>query len=174
MFRRFAYTRSILQPNEKVLFATSLHWIIFFQGAVALTLGLLLLFYGQPMLTLLGEPTLQTTAEEPLKYLTTFLTLLGLYLLTVTTLRQLGTELVLTNHRLIAKSGIISRNSYELFLTKIEGADLEQSAFGRIFGYGKLTIRGVGTNLAPLYDIANPNGFQNVLLAQLTQARAAA
>ena len=51
-----------------------------------------------------------------------------------------GRQYVVTTNRLIFKRGIINRNSHELLLKKCEGVQVEQSIFGRIFGYGTVIV----------------------------------
>lgn len=71
------------------------------------------------------------------------------------------TEVVVTNARVIIKRGFIRRGTSELFLTRIEGVEVEQSLTGRMLGYGTLFIRGVGTEVAPLDNIVDPIKFRN-------------
>ncbi len=174
MFRDFSYIRSVLMPDEHVLFATSLHWVVYSKGLVTVLLGLAFILGARPVMGLLDNPDLAAQADFPLKILATLVTFIGCSQLLMAVLRQTGTELVVTNRRVVAKFGIVSRTTYELFLSKIEGADVQQTAWGRILGYGTITIRGVGTNLMPINYIDGPDKFQNVLLSQIGATRAAA
>lgn len=174
MFRDFTYIRSVLMPGENVLFATSLHWVVYGKGLVTTLLGIAFSLGLPPALALLDNQDLAAKADLPLKILTALVSFVGCYQLLMAVLRQSGTELVVTNRRVVAKFGIVSRTTYELFLSKIEGADVQQTAWGRILGYGTITIRGVGTNLTPINYIDVPDKFQNVLLSQIGATRAAA
>lgn len=51
-----------------------------------------------------------------------------------------GKRFVLTNKRLIAKRGIINRESFELMLRKCEGVQLQQSLLGRMLNYGTVFV----------------------------------
>ncbi|MBR5085603.1 MAG: PH domain-containing protein [Muribaculaceae bacterium] len=51
-----------------------------------------------------------------------------------------GRQYVVTTNRLIFKRGIINRNSHELLLKKCEGVTVDQTIFGRIFGYGTVIV----------------------------------
>lgn len=53
-------------------------------------------------------------------------------------------EYGLTNKRVLVKVGFIKRQSLEIFLQKIEGIKVNQSIFGRFFGYGTIIIIGTG------------------------------
>ncbi len=54
------------------------------------------------------------------------------------------TDFVVTNRRIVLKSGIINVDVDEMNLSSIEGSHIDQSILGRIFGYGRLTVRGRG------------------------------
>ena len=46
----------------------------------------------------------------------------------------------LTNKRVIYKKGVISRNTEEMRLNKIETVEVKQSILGRILGYGDVKV----------------------------------
>ena len=66
------------------------------------------------------------------------------------------TEIVITNFRFVYKRGLIARNTQEVSLGKIEEILLTQTIWGRLFGYGKLVIRGTGAGLITLPNIDTP------------------
>ncbi len=51
-----------------------------------------------------------------------------------------GKKFVLTNKRIILKTGIIMRNSKELMLRKCESINVRQTILGRIFNYGDVIV----------------------------------
>ncbi len=51
-----------------------------------------------------------------------------------------GKKFVLTNKRIILKTGIIMRNSKELMLRKCESINVQQTILGRIFNYGDVIV----------------------------------
>lgn len=69
---------------------------------------------------------------------------LPLFFIIFAMLNVLTTELAVTNKKVIGKKGIIRRISIDLPLQKLESINIDQSITGRIFGYGKVTIRGTG------------------------------
>lgn len=71
-----------------------------------------------------------------------------------------STEIALTNKRVIAKFGFISRNTIEINLVKIESIQVHQGIFGRIFNYGTLIISGAGTPKAQIPNISRPLEFR--------------
>ncbi|HEV7694514.1 MAG TPA: PH domain-containing protein [Hyphomonadaceae bacterium] len=74
---------------------------------------------------------------------------------------RLGTtRMAVTNRRVILKRGFFMVNADELTLGSVEGAHIHQSIFGRLFGYGRLTIRGRGDTELHFPTMANPAQFR--------------
>ena len=74
-----------------------------------------------------------------------FFTLSGLFTLFVApALSRWSDEFVVTNKRIIVKTGIFSRRTLGMNLNKIESVNVDQNIFGRMFGYGTITIIGTG------------------------------
>ncbi len=95
-----------------------------------------------------------------LGFLLLFLWGLGLIFWLTAFIRYRTTELAVTNKRVIAKFGFISRRTIELNLSRIEGIQVIQGILGRIFDYGSLVISGTGSMKEPIPGIANPLGFR--------------
>ena len=81
---------------------------------------------------------------------------LGLVFLIWAFIRYKTTEFAVTDKRVIGKTGLISRNTVELFLDKVESLHVGQSVPGRILDYGTITIRGTGTTEEPIRNISAP------------------
>jgi hypothetical protein len=73
------------------------------------------------------------------------------------------TEIAVTTYRFVYKTGFISRNTQEVSLNKIEEIILHQSVWGRVFGYGKLVLRGTGVGKIELPDIDNPLEVRRII-----------
>lgn len=69
-------------------------------------------------------------------------------------------EFAVTNKRVIVKTGLISRRTLEMNLSKIESVKVDQSIFGRLFGYGTITIIGTGGTRESFPNIAKPLLFR--------------
>ena len=90
-----------------------------------------------------------------------FFTLQGLFtLFIVPALKRWSDEFVVTNKRLICKTGLISRKTLEMNLNKIETVNVDQSILGRLLGYGTITIIGTGGTREAFEDIAAPVEFR--------------
>ena len=61
-----------------------------------------------------------------------------------------------TNKRVILKTGIISRHTEEMKLSSIETVEIEQSIWGRMFGYGTVKLTGRGISDVKFRNIDDP------------------
>jgi uncharacterized membrane protein YdbT with pleckstrin-like domain len=73
------------------------------------------------------------------------------------------TEIGVTNQRLVYKRGFVKRNIDELQLWAIESVNLQQSAIGRLLGYGRLIAQGTGDDSITLPNIAHPLAFRKAI-----------
>ena len=76
------------------------------------------------------------------------------------------TEFCITDHRVIVKRGFFSLHTVELNVDKVESVDVDQSLIGRMFGYGTVTIHGVGARWDPISQIIDPLGFRNAITSR--------
>ena len=84
----------------------------------------------------------------------------GLFFLIAAYVRMKSTEIAITNKRIIAKFGFISRNTVEINLDKVEALRVDQSMWGRFLNYGTILISGVGSTIDPIRSIADPLVFR--------------
>jgi uncharacterized membrane protein YdbT with pleckstrin-like domain len=73
------------------------------------------------------------------------------------------TELAITNKRLIAKFGLVSTQSIEIRLGKIESVRVKQGLLGRILDYGDIVVTGTGSTFDPIRNISSPLAFRTSL-----------
>jgi uncharacterized membrane protein YdbT with pleckstrin-like domain len=151
------YVESVLGANERVEIKAGIHWAIYLRPAWVT-------FF---MLVIRG--VLQGAEPPPPPSLDILLFgIAGLSWLR-TFIRAATTELAVTNRRVIAKTGFISRKADELQLNRVEGARLDQTVMGRIMGYGTITVTGTGGGTAPLRFIAQPVEFRRALNTLLSE-----
>ena len=67
---------------------------------------------------------------------------------------------MITNKRVIAKFGFISRRTVEIKLSKVESMQVDQGIFGRMLDYGSLVVSGAGNPQAPIPGISDPIPFR--------------
>ncbi len=75
------------------------------------------------------------------------------------------TELVVTSKRVVAKRGLIGRQTTEMLHKKVESIAVHQSVLGRLLGYGTLVIHGTGGGAEAIPNIARPLEFRNAAMA---------
>jgi uncharacterized membrane protein YdbT with pleckstrin-like domain len=90
-----------------------------------------------------------------------FLSLSGIFTLFILpALQRWSDEFVITDKRVIVKTGIISRRTLEMNLNKIESVNVDQSIMGRLLGYGTITIIGTGGTHESFPDIGHAVEFR--------------
>ena len=140
------YAKKTLLPEEKILYHTKPHYIVFgkFLGYV-----LLAYFIGFKFLdsVLIGSVILIAS-------LAAFINSLIAYFCS---------EYVITNKRILVKIGFIRRTSLELFLNRIEIVHVDQSILGRILNFGTVVVSGIGGTKNPFYYIPNPLKFRSMV-----------
>lgn len=71
------------------------------------------------------------------------------------------TEFVVTNRRVMLKQGFFNVHVDEITLNSIEGAHVDESIIGRLFDYGRLTIRGSGDTHLVFPTMSDPAAFRS-------------
>ena len=79
-------------------------------------------------------------------------TVIGVYRILVIKFTEQG----VTSKKSLKKTGIISRNTEELFLSKTETVEIKQGVLGRILGYGNVELTGTGNSHLTFKTISNP------------------
>ena len=143
-----------LLAGERIVYRSRPHWI---------------LFGGPIMVALIGIAlgvTLQLTLND-YWYIGAALVALALLLSLPPTVRYLSSDFVVTDKRVLARRGLLSRDSLETLLSKIEGIDVEQNLWGRMLGYGTLTITGTGGTHESMACIPRPLEFRRQVQGQI-------
>jgi uncharacterized membrane protein YdbT with pleckstrin-like domain len=141
-----SYVQNSLVKDEDVVFETEYHWIIYFWGSVIFIIGFAVGLGGGNW----------------------WIVILGTVLLLYAFITQRTSEFAVTNKRVVIKVGWISRKTIELNLSKVESVDVSQGVLGRIFGWGKVTVVGIGASREPFSQIANPLEFRRAVQSQQT------
>ena len=151
------YVEQVLQPDEKVIYATSLHWLVYLRAILLLIVaGACLIVSG-----MFPEPSvkLALTIVAALFGLIALLSGLSAFI------RRSTTELAVTDRRVIFKTGVFQRHSMEMNLSKVETVGVNQSILGRILGYGTVMVRGTGGSFEPIPFIGDPLTFRSHITA---------
>ena len=78
-------------------------------------------------------------------------------------IRRAATELAVTDQRVIYKTGLFARHTLEMNRARVESVTVDQTLLGRIFGYGTVTVRGVGSAFEPIRNISDPLTFRTYI-----------
>ena len=151
-----AYLTKVLRPDERVLFHGSLHWLIYARGLLTTVAGCAVLIAG----LLTSDPVLGRSLA--IGSLAVFLT--AAVMLILAGIRRQTVEFVVTDKRVIYKTGLVTRHTAEINISKVESVDVDQGILGRIFGFGTVLLRGTGASMEPLRNVADPIGLRNAIL----------
>jgi hypothetical protein len=151
-----SYTRATLQPNERALHKTTIHWMVlvipFFGALFALILIVPIAMiaswkgYHVAWLLLVIPPAIVASAAIAVK----------------------TSELVITDRRVLIKVGFIRRQTFEMFISKIEAVAVVQGMIGKMLDYGTVEIRGTGGSSESFTNIVSPLQFRDAI--QLVQS----
>jgi uncharacterized membrane protein YdbT with pleckstrin-like domain len=155
------YVTRVLQPGETIAHAARLHWIIFTQAILAAALCLVLVIAA---LSAGGEQT--SSLSLALWIAAAMVALLALSTALRALVRRAMTEFAVTDHRVIYKTGLVSRHTLEMNRTKVESVDVDQSIIGRLLNYGTVIVRGTGGSLEPIRNVADPLTFRSQITAE--------
>ena len=148
------YIDDILQPGEKVLYSTTIHGILYLPGLIGLAAAAACpsASGGGVILPLLASSALLAINSGVLLFRAWF--------------KRWTTETDVTSLRVVHKEGFIQRQTFEMSLDKIESVDVNQSIAGRIFGWGDVTVNGVGEGTKTIKMIGAPIEFRNHITAR--------
>ena len=127
------YIQEHLLPDEKVLYATTLHWIIWASTAIWVLIALSVVKYTGWWIFIFP---VAAGVNAAINYYTS--------------------EFGVTNKRVMMKMGFIRRKSLELLLPKVEGVQVDQGIIGRMLDYGTITVSGTGGSHTPFPKVQKP------------------
>jgi len=136
-----SYVDSNLMSGEDVVHKARMHWFIYLPSIVLLGLGVYLIAG-------------MNNAFGLIFIFASLITFLSAFI------KKKTTELAITSKRVIAKFGLIKRNTIELNHSKVESYSVDQSIMGRLFGFGTIVINGTGGGQTPIPSIDNPMEFR--------------
>lgn len=173
------YIRQSLGEDEELVHVARFHWmytvsailnIIFSAGlAIAIIWGVI---YVEPMLPHFlrfevpydaGVIDKIRAVHPAIKILAFLVLVLGLLRYAQMMIVKVTTEIAVTNKRLVYKRGLIARYVGEMNVDRIEGVNVLQSFWGRIFNYGRIMVRGMGVGEVILPPIDDPLKFRRAI-----------
>ena len=163
-----SYVERHLIAGEQVVFQTKHHWIVMLG---TLLLGILLDAAGMVAIAyLVNRQDLDSGTRKAGMIAAALAIITGSALIIWGVLKRNATEMVVTNKRVIVKTGIVTRRTFEMLLSRIESIGIEEPAWGRILGYGTVILRGVGGTPDEFDLIAKPLAFRSYVQEQIAAA----
>jgi uncharacterized membrane protein YdbT with pleckstrin-like domain len=144
-----SYIRRILQDGEQVRYTAKMHWIAYVPALLEFLAGVVLAVVAQVW----NAPVLY--------YLAVLVLVVALVHFLVLWILRWTTEIAVTDRRVIYKTGLISRETNEMNMDKVESVKVDQSILGRLLDYGDVTVLGTGAGFEPLRKIAAPLSLRN-------------
>jgi uncharacterized membrane protein YdbT with pleckstrin-like domain len=160
-----SYVEKHLMEGEKIVYGTRLHWIVL---VPALLLGALFCASGVALLIAsanrTGDPRVSgyslTVGGAALLAIAVVILVRGI-------LTRNAVQMAVTNKRVIAKVGVVTRRTVDLLLSRVESVGVEESVMGRMLGYGTVVIRGTGGTPESFSKIAHPLEFRTRVQEQI-------
>lgn len=151
-----SYVKNNLMSGETIIYNARIHWFIFLPGIILAVLAVLM-FAGDK----------QNEGGNAVGVILMFCAIVSLFKAFIT---KISTELAVTSKRVIAKVGLIRRNTAELNHSKVESFNVDQSILGRIFGYGTIVVNGTGGGKTPIPNIDSPLVFRRNAMETIDQS----
>ena len=140
-----------LLPDERIIFRTKKHFIIFLPSVLLTAACLLFLVHSNPFIIkvaiLPGIAALISWANDFLEYMTA--------------------EFAVTTKRILMKEGFFFKHTVELRLAAIANVSTTQSLLGQYLNYGSINIQPFGGTPDMFSYIASAIEFQKQLQLQL-------
>lgn len=170
-----SYIKSSLIQNESVVAKATHHWILHFTyfrrlilwSALAGTAAYFHQSIGRFIAELTEYEVPMSAAANGILIISLLFILLRVWKYISSLLWLRSTEYAVTNRRVIMKSGLIRRNTFEVLLTQLETVAVHQGLFGRMLGYGIFSLTGTGGSRGTWRAISNPLQFKKQIEATL-------
>jgi uncharacterized membrane protein YdbT with pleckstrin-like domain len=150
-----SYIDRSLGDGERLVARARFHWLYSFKAWLVLLAPLVLLI---AIVVYADDTNRQWLALAAL-----VLFALGLIVFLRMMIHKWTTEIGITSHRFVKKTGLVRLRTDEIALPNIEGVKVAQGIWGRIWGYGRLRIEGTGVDAVDLPTIADPVGFRRAI-----------
>ena len=157
------YLQSLLGERENIILVTRHHWF-FLASSIALEIVLILIIFTA---TIIGAVLLQP--NPPFNIIVPVLGFILLLIPVATGTRDIlnwtNHQFIITNRRVMQISGIFNKSVIDSSLEKVNDIKMDQTALGRMFGYGDIEILTASELGVNLFDkIENPVKFKTALI----------
>ncbi|HXB20787.1 MAG TPA: PH domain-containing protein [Candidatus Solibacter sp.] len=161
------YVEKYLLSGETVAYRTRPHWIVSAKPLAGVLLLLAVVTVGMAMI---GSKLRPDETTRIYTYIALAGLLLALIAVIVPLIKRRSVECIVTNQRIIIKTGLLRHRTTEMFLNRVESVSVDQSVWGRMLNYGNLTLHGAGGTPEPFNRIAKAREFQREVQEQIKLA----
>lgn len=196
------YVQQSLGPNEEILMGARFHWMYTVNAVIWILMGIsagFALAYGAIWWDISQQIKAQFPSLPPeqfenakkyildqnggylkilwglhpaVRFMVMGFFIMGLFIFASMMIVKATTEIAITTDRLVYKRGLIARHVGELSIDRVEGVTVSQGILGRMFGYGRVVVRGMGVGEVLLPPIDAPVDFRRAVQeAQNVQSR---
>ena len=165
-----SYVEKHLISGETVQYQTQLHWIVML-GHVVIAAVLALIGVGLLVTPWSSVNGSLVSYAAVLRWAGAVFLVVAAIFLAIGVVRRGATVMALTNKRVIVKTGLASRRTIELLLSRIESVVVEEPALGRVLGYGTVIIRGTGGTPETFERIYHPLQFREQVQSQISSTQ---
>lgn len=161
--RLMGYTQKYFNEGEVLVLDLHPHWWTFVKPFLTLLGAFALLVVSYRISTTASSSVVQTLETVAVN---ASLALVGVtfVMFLVHALQWSRVHFVVTNQRVIYRSGVIARNGIEIPVRKVNNVSFNQSFIERIVGAGDLLIESGGEDGQSLFsDIRDPEQVQNII-----------
>ncbi len=158
------YLQSLLGEREKIILATRHHWFVLASSIILEAVLVFFIFVA----TIAGTIYLNGQGVS-VWWIATIIGFILLIIPITTGTRDIlnwsNHQFIITNLRVMQISGVFNKSVIDSSLDKVNDIKMDQSAIGRLFGFGDieiLTASEIGVNLFKHID--NPVKFKNALI----------
>ena len=160
-----SYVQSNLVAGEHLIYETRLHWIVVFWhlvfGSLMAAGGVIAIGYA------LAHSELDPATLHAMEGGGVALLVAAAIAILVGLLRRNATEMAVTNRRVVIKTGLATRKTIEMMLNKVESIEVNETALGRMLGYGSIVVIGTGGTPEPFHNMAHPLEFRSQVQQQI-------
>jgi uncharacterized membrane protein YdbT with pleckstrin-like domain len=167
-----SYVEKSLVPGETLLYQTRHHWIVLLGPMLmGLVLGLVaVVLLVESVAAKNGKGVAagaSAAAVEGMIVVGVFLVVAAIATFAYGVAKRNATEMAVTNRRVLIKTGMASRRTLDLMLSRVESIGVVETFLGRMLGFGSVVVRGTGGTPESFVLIAHPQEFRRNVQEQI-------
>ena len=151
------YVASHLSLSEKVCYTAKIHWVDYIWVLIYNVYYILCMWFTYRNMI---------NSTDNVYLLSLMFSIIVIADLYIYLSRYYFLEMIVTNKRVIFKTGIISVHTEELILKEVETTEIEQTFWGRILDFANIYIVGTGHSVVEFAKVKNPIKIKQIIDSQ--------